>query len=316
MHRVRTTTLWGRRTRVATCVIALLAIARLALAEPPPPSTGTLDRIKAAGRIRIGYRTDARPLSYRDESGNPAGYSVELCQRVAEATKVELGLAALPIDWVPVTIENRFATLQKGEIDLLCGAESVTLSRRGDIDFSIPIFPGGIGALLRADAPAQLVKILAGEPPQSAPIWRGNAGRILSEQTFAVVAGTTAEKWLAGKADEFELTATVSPVDGYEAGVQGLLGRKANVFFGDRTILLDAAKRNPSANDLILHDRLFTYEPLALALPRGDEGFRLAVDRALARFYRSGEIHALYAKWCGEPSDEVLAFFRWNALPE
>lgn len=316
MHRVRSATLRNRRARIACCVIALLAIAPLALAQVSPAPQGTLDQIKATGRIRIGYRTDARPLSFRDESGKPAGYSVELGQRVAAATMAELGLTALPIDWVPVTVETRYSALQKGEIDLLCGAESVTLTRRGNVAFSIATFPGGIGALFRADAPAQLPKILAGEPPQAKPIWRGNASRVLKEQTFSVVAGTTAEKWLAGKLDEFKITATVAPVDGYEAGLTHLLDRKTNVFFGDRAILMDAAKRSPSTDDLILHDRLFTCEPQALALPRGDESFRLVVDRALTRFYRSEEFRPLFAKWFGEPSDKVLAFFQWSALPD
>ena len=316
MHRVRSASLRSRRVRIAFGVIALLAIAPLALAQVPPATQGTLDRIQATGRIRIGYRSDARPLSYRDETGKPAGYSVDLGQRVAAATMAELGLSTLPIDWVPVTVETRYSALQKGEIDLLCGAESMTLTRRGDVAFSIATFPGGIGALFRGDAPSQLNRILAGEPPKSGPTWRGNAGQVLRDQTFSVVAGTTSEKWLAGKLDEFKLTATVVPVDGYETGIKRLLDRQTNVFFGDRAILMDATMRNPSADDLILHDRLFTCEPQALALARGDEGFRLVVDRALSRFYSTEEFRQLFAKWFGEPSEKVLAFFQWNALPE
>ena len=63
-------------------------------------------------------------------------------------------------------------------------------------------------------------------------------------------------------------------------------------------------------------DRLFTYEPLALALPRGDEDFRLLVDRALSAIYRSGEIGDLYAGWFGEPDEAALTFFRLHTLPE
>ena len=103
---------------------------------------------------------------------------------------------------------------------------------------------------------------------------------------------------------------------GYEAGVQGVLDRSSNVFFGDRAILLDAVKRSASVQDLVVLGRSFTYEPLALALGRGDEDFRLIVDRTLSRLYRSGEIGALYAKWCGEPDENALTFFRLNALPE
>jgi ABC-type amino acid transport substrate-binding protein len=302
--------------RIASSAIALLAVAALALAEAALASAGTLDQIKTGARIRLGYRSDARPLSYRDESGSPAGYSVALCQRIADATKAELGLADLTVQWVPVTIENRFRAVQQGEVDLVCGAETATLARRSEVAFSIPTFPGGIGALLRTDAPARLREVLSGRRPEFRPYWRGTAGQILQAQTFSVVTGTTSEGWLAGRLKDFQITAKVAPVESYEVGIRGVLDRSANVLFGDRAILLDAAKRSAFAGDLVVLNRFFTYEPLALALARGDEDLRLVVDRALSRLYRSGEIGALYATWCGEPDENALTFFRWNALPD
>jgi putrescine:ornithine antiporter len=306
----------GKPAAAAQIGVAVVAIALLALAGAAPASAGTLDQVKQAGRIRLGYRSDARPLSYADESGKAAGYSVALCERVVEATKLELGLADLSVEWVRVTIESRFRALQQGEIDLLCGAETATLARRGEVAFSIPTFPGGIGALVRADAPARLREVLSGRPPEFRPYWRATAGQILQAQTFSIVAGATSEAWLAGRIKDLKLTAKVAPVEGYEAGVRGVLERSSNVFFGDRAILLDAAKRSPATRDLVVLDRLFSYEPLALALARGDEDFRLVVDRTLSRLYRSGEIGALYAKWLGEPDDNALTFFRLNALPD
>ncbi len=93
-----------------------------------------------------------------------------------------------------------------------------------------------------------------------------------------MVAGTPSEAWLARQLGKFRLTAKVIPVDGYDAGIRRVVDRSANVFFADRSILLDAATRSPSAGALTVLDRLFTYGPLALALARGDEDFRLLVD--------------------------------------
>lgn len=300
---------------IAACAVAFLTIVSPALAQRAQAPATTLDRIKAAGRIRLGYRADAQPFAFRDGSGNAAGYSVALCLKVADAIKTRLSLATLGVEWVPVTVADRFTAVQQGQVDLLCGAETVTLARRQDVAFSLPIFPGGIGALLRKDSPARLREVLAGRPPSN-PVWRGSAGQLLQTQTFSVVAGTTAEPWLAGKLSEFKLTAKVAPVAGYDAGVQGVLDRSAHVFFGDRAILLDAAARSPSASKLMVLDRLFTYEPVALVLARGDEDFRLAVDRALSALYASADFPALYVQWFGEPDDAALTFFRWNALPE
>ena len=304
----------GLQTWIAACAVAVFAGTVPAVAQRAPASGATLSRIKQSSRIALGYRVDARPFAFKDESGNATGYSVALCQKVADAIKAELGLAELRVEWVPVTVADRFTALQQAKVDLLCGAESETLERRRDAAFSIPIFPGGIGALLRTDASAKLKDVLSGRR-STEPNWRASAGQLVQAQTFTVIPGTTAESWLSGKLSEFQLTAKVTTVNGYDAGVEQLLNRKAHVFFGDRAILLEAAARSPSASKLMLLDRMFTYEPVALALGRGDEDLRLTVDRALSQLYASGGITALFQQWFGEPDDHALSFFRWNTLP-
>ncbi|HMA88423.1 MAG TPA: amino acid ABC transporter substrate-binding protein, partial [Burkholderiales bacterium] len=280
-----------------------------------PAEAQTLDAVKSAGKIRFGYHADARPFSYKDESGNAAGYSIALCRKIADDLKTQLKLPALTVEWVPVTLEGRFADVAQGKVDLLCSADSDTLARRAEVSFSIPVFPGGIGALVRADAPSGLRDILERRPP-SRPLWRGTPGQVLQAQTFSVVANTTSATWLGERLDTLQLTAKVVPVDSYAAGIEALLAGKAGVFFGDRAILLDTAARSPSAGDLSVLDRHFTYEPIALALKRGDEDFRLAVDRSLSRLFRSDEIDPLYAKWFGKPDRDARDFFRLSALPE
>jgi polar amino acid transport system substrate-binding protein len=293
----------------------LLAAVFLLLADAASAEAGTLDRIRQAGKIELGYRADARPFSYKDASGKAAGYSIALCEKIADDVKAELGLPTLTVDWVPVTLEGRFQDVQQGKVDLLCGADTATLTRRKDVSFSIPIFPSGIGAILRADAPVQLRDVLAGRP-SSGPIWRGSPARILEKKTFSAVTGTTSASWLANQLDKFQIDATVAPVDSYQAGIQRLLDRSSDVFFGDRPILTDTAAGSPSAGDLVVLDRLFTYEPLALAFGRGDEDFRLVVDRSLSRLFKSGGFKDVYVKWFGEPDDSAAIFFGLSALPE
>jgi ABC-type amino acid transport substrate-binding protein len=302
----------AQRGWIATVAVALVAAALL----PPAQAAGTLERARQAGKLTLGYRGDARPFSYRDESGNAAGYSVELCKMIAEAVKAEARVAALAVEWVPVTIEGRFGDVQQGKVDLLCGADTVTLGRRREISFSIPVFPGGIGAMLRADSSFRLRQILTKGEAARVPLWRASPAQILVQQTFSVVTGTTSESWLQERRETLNIPARVAPVDAYEAGIQRLLERKSDVFFGDRAILLDAAKRSAAARDLIVLDRHFTHEPLALGLARGDDDFRLLVDRTLSRLFRSKEFVDLYGKWFGELDESALAFFRLSALPE
>jgi len=294
---------------VAAAILLAVAFAGAALApraEAASPAP-TLETVKKAGKIKLGYLADVRPFSFRDESGNAAGYSVDLCKKVAGELKAT-------IDWVPVTSESRFAALRDGKVDLLCGADTATLARRKEMSFSIAIFPSGVGALLRTDAPPALSQALSERPGPGGPLWRGTpTQQLLQAQTFAVVAGTTSEKTLNDRIEQFKLIAKVMTVKDHASGVQAVIERKANVFFADRPILLDAAKRNPGLKVL---DRRFTIEPLALALRRGDEDFRLAVDQTLSRAYAAADFRAAYARWFGEPDEAVVTFFRSVALPE
>ena len=309
----------ARATGAAAVALTLAFVAAALLPSPAhaqatatkaAPATKTAaapEGAKKSGKLVLGYYANARPFSYTDESGKPAGYAVELCQQAAGAAEIA---------WVVVTPESRVAALRDGKVNVLCG-EPDRLSTRKDMAFSIPIFQGGIGALLRTDAPAGLSQALSERPAPSGPLWRGTpTQQLLQAQMFAVVAGTPAEKLLADRLKEFQLTAKVAPVKTFAEGVQAVLDRKASVFFTDRSMLLDAVKRSDKAGDLKVLERRFTIAPLAFALRRGDEDGRLAVDRVLSRIYGSAEFRAMYTKWFGEPDEAAAAFFRAVALPE
>ena len=305
----------SRRFALVCCAVALVSMAPI----PVPAAAAedsTIARIRNTGRLTFGYRADARPFSYTDDSGAAAGYSVALCQAVANEIKRDLQMPALKVEWKPVAFEQRFRSLRLGEIDLMCGADTVTLGRRTEADFSIPIFPGGIGALLRSDTSARLRDVLSGRGQSFHPVWRASATQILQARDFSAVAGTTAETWLGRRLNDLDVHAGVALVESYKAGVQRVVQRRSDVLFGDRAILLDLAKRHADAGQLVVLDRLFTYESAALALAPGNDDFRLLVDRALSRLYRSTDFGVLYAKYFGEPDDSALTFFRWNALPE
>jgi putrescine:ornithine antiporter len=280
-------------------------------AQAKPAPAGTLARIRQAGKVNLGYRTDARPFSYRDEAGNAAGFSVAMCMEVVDALKAELGLPALSVQWVPATFE----TVQQGRVDLMCAADVPTVARRQVVSFSIPIFPNGIGALVRTDASPDLRNALSGTK-RTDPTWRASASALLSKQTFSFVSQTAGEQWVRAKASEFRLTSQLVPADGYETGARRVLDHAAGVLFGDRAMLLDAAARSAEPAKLMVLDRRFTQEPLALALGRGDEDFRLFVDGALSKVYRSARFSAIYAQSFRAPDANALTFYQWMAVPE
>src|SRR5688572_25498984 len=125
------------------------AIVALSFIAAMSASAATLDRIRETGRVRFGYLADARPFSVRTDSG-AEGYGAALCQRVADEIKTQPGLSGLVVDWVPLESGSIEAQVQQGGVDLLCVPASATLERRQSVSFSIPVYPGGIRAAVRA----------------------------------------------------------------------------------------------------------------------------------------------------------------------
>ena len=262
-------------------------------------SAGTLDRIKQEKAIRIAYREDAPPFSSKDKLGEPAGFMVDLCRAVAKKLAEQLNLPALNAVYVPVTAADRFEAIAQQKADLLCEPTSVTLSRREMVDFSIPTFLDGASLMVRADGPKNL--------------------RDLAGQKIGVLAGTTTEEALRNTLKEGGITGDVVAAKTHGEGLAMLDEGKIWAYFGDRSILLFLIKDSKAPEKLRLADDYLSVEPYALALPRGDSDFRLAVDRALSHIYRSGEVASVFQRTFGgkaEPSQILRTLYVISSLPD
>jgi ABC-type amino acid transport substrate-binding protein len=278
--------------RLAWIVAALLVL-------PMSVAAQTLERVRDSGVLKIGYREDAAPHSYKNAIGQPAGYAIALCQAVATDIAAEVGRAELAVEYVPVGTEDRFEALQDGRIDLLCSADTATLARRALIDFSIPTFIDGAGVLLRADGPDSFPE-LAGEK-------------------VGVRAATTTEEALRNTLERQDMEATVVPVDSHEDGLAKLQAGEITAYFADQAILIFLATGSGAPEKLKVGEGQFTLEPYALGLQRGDDDFRLVVDTSLSRLYRSGEVDRIFKNSFGanaSQSEILRALYLISALPE
>jgi len=301
----------NRASRTYASIATFMAALVIWMAAAPV-SADTIERIRESNNFRLGYFGDARPFSYRTQSGTVDGYAAVLCGKVAAELKKELSLPNLQVTWtaVPVSFDSRLREVAQGKVDLLCSPVVETLGRRETVAFTIPIFPGGVRAVVRSDASPELRQAL-GDTPNQRPVWRGSpATKVLTKTSFTVVGGTTTERQLAERLQALQIDAKTTVVPDYRTGLQQLLDRKTDVFFGDRAVVLGSLGRTPPESIAIL-DRLLTHEPYALAVARNDDDFRLLVDRALSRFYKSSEFVELYRKWFGEFDDNTSRFFVW-----
>jgi len=271
-----------------------------ALATPAAAQTGTLEKIRKSGVITLGYTAGGAPFSSKDANGQPQGYSVDLCREIASGIRSQLKLGNLETRWVELTIQNRLEAVRKGQVDIECSTTTWTLSRNTEVDFSLITFVDGGSILTRVES---------------------DAGRItdFNGKRIAVITGTTTEKVLRQALAARSIKAEVVTVKTRDAGLQLLDARKVDGFASDRIALIGIVLGTPTQSVFKLLDEDFSVEPYAFALPRGDADYRLAVNRTLARLYRTGDIARIYDRWLGRigpPSVLLSATYFIQSLSE
>jgi ABC-type amino acid transport substrate-binding protein len=278
----------------------LILVVSFATASGAQSQSSTLDQIKKTKSITMGYRESSVPFSFVGDDNKPTGYSVDLCTRVARGIQQQLGLHDLQIQWVAVTPENRLDMVVNGTIDLECGSTTNTLSRQERVDFSYMTFVDG-GSLLVTEG-SQIVRLSD-----------------LADRRVAVIPGTTTEKVMVEALQKANITVQIVKVKEHADGIAALENGTADAYASDKVLLIGLALTSKDPTKLMLADQYFSYEPYGLMMRRADADFRLAVNRVLARTYRSREIVAIYERWFGpfnRTSNLLQAMFLLNGLPE
>ncbi|MCO6057929.1 amino acid ABC transporter substrate-binding protein [Pseudomonas sp. MOB-449] len=286
----------------------------LTLLLPSLAPAQTLDRVRASGTLTLGYLPDQPPFSSAEGEG-ASGYAIDLCQKVADQLRTQPGLASLKVRFVPLAPDKALDVVQGGGVDLLCSPMVETLKRRQTVAFSLPVYTAGIGVVLRKNAPLSLVKVLNGEVEQTGPTWRATLNRGLAAHSFAVPGGTVVENWAREKLRLLKVLVSLETVASPAEGVERVANGKVDAFFANQMILRSLVARDTANTNLMVLDRRFEFEPVSMALARGDEDFRLQVDTALSQLYRSGAIVPLYSKYFGPPSELDQTLFKVYSRP-
>ena len=278
----------------------LMGLLALALAFPAQAQdAGTLKKINDAKSIVLGFRTDSPPFSFTGSDGQPAGYSVDLCRRVAASIEQTLKGGNLAVKWVPLSAANRFDQVASGSVDLECGNSSATLGRMEKFDFSNLIFVDGGSILVLSDTPVGRLADLTGK-------------------AVGVVAGTTTEQSLKTALKDKLIDARVVTVKDEAEAMAALQAKKIDGYAADRVKLVAMVVMGTKDTKYRLVQEDFSFEPYALTMRR-DPAFRLAVNRALSQIYRSGTIGEIYDRWLsplGKPGPLLAAMYYLNTTPE
>lgn len=292
----------------ALCGIVLLSGVEPVTAQQPPTAQqparaqqleDTLKTIKATATLNLGYLESAPPFSFTGTDKKPAGYSIDLCTRVANAIQRQLGVT-LKLNWIVVTPENRISMVETGKVDIECGTTTASLSRQERVDFSLMTFVDGGTFLVRSDSTLHTLSDLAGK-------------------RVAVIPGTTTEKALTKYLTAEGVTLQQVPVKDHVAGRTALENKTVDAYASDSGILIGLAMTAKDPKRFSLAEGRFSYEPYGFMIRRNDQAFRLAVNRSLAAFYRTSDVLGTYDRWFGafgKPGEPIVAMYMLNGLPE
>lgn len=277
-----------------------LAVVGVGIQGAVAQSVDTLGRIKNAHVVNVAYSPDSLPFSLAGAGGEPAGYTIDLCKRVIAQIGRAIGDPALKVNWIAGSVGERLEMIASGRAQLECANTTPTQSRLAKVDFSNLIFVDAGGLLVKAGSPIRATSDLSGK-------------------RIAVLKGTTSETRLGSSLRRRLIDAKLVPIENAADGIAMLESGTADAYAGDKVKLvgLMATAKDPSAFALLAED--LSFEPYALALPRGDSALRLEVNKALTQVYTSEDIETIFTQWMGKlgrPSPVLATMYLLNSIPE
>lgn len=212
-------------------------------------AAGTLDDVKARGKLNCGVATGLVGFAAPDANGEWDGFDVAVCRAVAAAVLND----ANAVEFVPTTPKTRFTALASGELDMLARNTTWTFSRDVDLKFEFVgiNYYDGQGFMVPKDLGVSSATELDGA-------------------TVCIQTGTTTELNLA----DFFRTNNISyepvPIETNAEAQQQYLAGACDVYTTDASGLAAtrATFEDPSAH--VLLPEIISKEPLGPLVRHGD----------------------------------------------
>jgi len=257
-------------------LIAALALGCQAAAQD------TLKKVKDSGAITIGHRDASIPFSYYDDKQQVVGYAVDLCLKIVDAVKKEVGNPSLKVNYQLVTSANRIPLMANGTIDLECGSTTNNLARQEQVSFTITHFVTANRWIAKKSAKINKLADLKGK-------------------TIVSTAGTTNIKQITEINAAQNLGMNIISANGHPEAFQMVETGRAVAFVMDDILLYSLAAQSRTPKAYAISPAALSVEPYGIMLRKGDAAFKKVVDAEMTRIMKSGEINAIYAKWFLKP---------------
>ena len=235
------------------------------------PERPDLSRIQT---IQFLTDVDYPPFDYAGSDGNPAGFNVDLARLICDEIKITCTIQARPFGTL-------LDALDENRGDAVIASISPTAEMRRRADFTNPYFRTPARFVARVDSP------IADVLPER-----------LEGMKIAVIAGTAHEAYLKAMFTEAE----VRPYPNAEAARDALRRKEVDLLFGDGIALAfwlngtDSGGCCAFRGGPFLESRFFG-EGVGIAVKRGNDLLRLALNWALFQLWEKGSFTDLWLRY-------------------
>ena len=227
-------------------VFGALAIAGLSAGAA---AAGTMDDVKARGKLNCGVSTGLVGFAAPDANGEWQGFDVTVCRAVAAAV---LGDPSA-VEFVPTTGKTRFTALASGEIDMLARNTTWPFSRDVDLKFEFVgvNYYDGQGFMVPKELGVSSAKDLDGA-------------------TVCIQTGTTTELNLADFFRSNNMSYEPVPIETNAEAQQQYLAGACDVYTTDASGLAATRATFEAPGDHVVLPEIVSKEPLGPLVRHGD----------------------------------------------
>lgn len=261
-----------------------LALAAAFVCSTATAQSDTLAKIKSSGAITIGARDSQIPFSYKPMgSGDPVGFTNDICLKVVDAIKAQLALPKLEVRYMILNSTNRIPLLTNGSVDLDCATTTNTVQRQQQVAF----------------APSHFVTNITAAVKKSSGI---NSLADLNGKTVSTVAGSTGVQLLRGYRRSGNIEVQDLAAKDTADGFLMMASDRTAAYILDDVQLAGLIATAPKPDEFkILTQESLRQEPYGIMYRKDDPQFKEIVDKTVTQVMTSGAIHEIYAKWFTRP---------------
>ncbi|MDO8948096.1 MAG: transporter substrate-binding domain-containing protein [Desulfocapsaceae bacterium] len=233
-------------------------------------SSPVMDRVISQGELRVGVSGDMPPMNFLTKEDKVIGMDVDLATMIADGMGVKLNVQR-------IDFSGLLPALESGSIDMIVSNMTMTPDRNLQVAFVGPYFISGKAFLTKGSSVAQA----KGLPDI-------NSGQF----TFVALKESTSEEVIREGAPQAKLLTSSTQ----DEAIQMVIDGKADAMIADYPICVIAAYRNPEAG-LVSVEAPITYEPIGIAVAKGDPHLLNWLSNFLDSLENSGYMNELREKW-------------------